>query len=115
MDLEGFKRIYFVEWAHRIVARSIGLIFTGPLVYFWARGYLQPKMKKTLLGLLGFGALQGVIGWWMVKSGLVDKETTKELDKTPRVSPYRLMVHGYSAYIIFGVSLWLSMHMLRRP
>lgn len=115
MDLEGFKRIYFVEWAHRIVARQIGIIFAVPFTYFWARGYLQPKMKKTLLGLLAFGALQGAIGWWMVKSGLIDKEKTKELDKTPRVSPYRLMTHGYSAYAIFGLSFWLSMHLLRRP
>lgn len=62
-----------------------------------------------------FGALQGVIGWWMVKSGLIDKNQTKELDKTPTVSPYRLTLHAYSAYFIYGVSLWLSMHLLRRP
>lgn len=70
MDLEGFKQIYFVEWAHRVVARSIGLVFMGPLAYFWYRGYLMPRMKKSLLFLLGFGALQGFVGWWMVKSGL---------------------------------------------
>jgi len=57
MDLEGFKRIYLVEWAHRVVARSIGVTFTGPLIYFWARGYLQPKMKRNLIGLLAFGGL----------------------------------------------------------
>lgn len=51
----------------------------------------------------------------MVKSGLVDKSKTKELDKTPSVSPYRLMIHGYSAYIIYGMGLWLSMTVLRRP
>ena len=56
--------------------------------------------------LLGFGALQGFVGWWMVKSGLVNKEQTKELDKTPTVSPYRLTFHGYNAYIIYGVLLW---------
>lgn len=115
MDVEGFKKIYFIEWAHRVVARSIGLIFMAPFSYFWFRGYLQPRLKKTLLGLLAFGALQGVIGWWMVKSGLVDKEKTTEIDKTPRVSPYRLTVHGYSAYIIYGIGIWLGMHLLRRP
>jgi cytochrome c oxidase assembly protein subunit 15 len=57
LDVEGFKKIYFVEWAHRIVARSIGGIFMGPLAYFWFRGYLQPKLKKILLFLLAFGAL----------------------------------------------------------
>ena len=115
LDLDGFKRIYFVEWAHRIVARSIGVIFILPFTYFLMRGYIQPKLKKALFGLLAFGALQGVIGWWMVKSGLIDKNKTRELDKTPRVSPYRLMVHGYSAYIIYGTGLWLAMNLLRRP
>ena len=115
MDLEGFKRIYFVEWAHRILGRSLGLTFTGPLIYFWYKGYLMPSMKKYMMGMLFFGGLQGAIGWWMVKSGLVDKVQTKELDKTPRVSPYRLMVHGYSAYIIYGLGVWFSLQTLRRP
>jgi cytochrome c oxidase assembly protein subunit 15 len=115
MDVEGFKQIYFVEWAHRIVARSIGVIFMGPLAYFWYRGYLQPRMKRSLGLLLGFGAMQGFVGWWMVKSGLIDKEKTKELDKTPTVSPYRLTFHAYNAYIIYGVTLWMSLHLLRRP
>jgi cytochrome c oxidase assembly protein subunit 15 len=57
MDLEGFKQIYFIEWAHRVVARSIGGIFVAPLAYFWYRGYLQPRMKKSMLFLFGFGAL----------------------------------------------------------
>lgn len=74
MDLEGFKRIYYVEWAHRIVGRSIGTLFFFPMGYFWLRGYLQPKLKRTLIGLFLIGGLQGAIGWWMVKSGLVDKE-----------------------------------------
>ena len=73
MDLEGFKRIYFVEWAHRILGRSLGLTFGGPLAYFWYKGYLMPSMKKYMLGMFVFGGIQGVIGWWMVKSGLVDK------------------------------------------
>jgi len=74
MDVEWFKQIYFIEWAHRIVARSIGVIFMVPLAYFWYRGYLKSKLKTTLLALLGFGALQGFVGWWMVKSGLVNKD-----------------------------------------
>ena len=115
MDVEWFKQIYFVEWAHRIVARSIGGIFMGPLAYFWFRGYLQPKLKTTLMILLGFGALQGFVGWWMVKSGLVNKEQTKEIDKTPTVSPYRLTFHAYNAYIIYGVLLWQGLNLIRRP
>lgn len=115
MDVEGFKQIYYVEWLHRVVARSIGVGFLGPLAYFWYRGYLQSRMKTSMALLFAFGAFQGIVGWWMVKSGLVDKEKTKELDKTPTVSPYRLTFHAYNAYFIYGVLFWLSLHLLRRP
>ena len=57
MDVEGFKKIYYIEWAHRILARSIGVIFLGPMTYFWMRGYLQKSMKKSLVFLLAFGGL----------------------------------------------------------
>ena len=72
-------------------------------------------MKRSMLFLFAFGGLQGVVGWWMVKSGLVNKDKTTELDKTPSVSPYRLTFHAYNAYIIYGVLFWLSLHLLRRP
>jgi cytochrome c oxidase assembly protein subunit 15 len=57
MDLHWFKQIYFVEWFHRIVGRSIGLIFAGPLAYFWYKGFLMPRMKLCLGGLFLFGGL----------------------------------------------------------
>ena len=57
MDLSGFKYIFFWEWAHRILGRSIGFTFFLPMTYFWARGYLQPQLKRTLLGLFAFGGL----------------------------------------------------------
>ena len=60
-------------------------------------------------------ATQGLIGWWMVKSGLKDKNETKEVDKTPRVSPYRLMVHGGMAYTIYGITFYTALNLLRRP
>ena len=115
MDLTGFKYIFFWEWFHRIVGRSIGVIFFGPMVYFLARGYIQPRLKLTLMGLFGLGAVQGGVGWWMVKSGLVDKKNTTEVDKTPRVSPYRLTVHAGTAYFLYGVCFWQAMNVLRRP
>ena len=115
MDVEGFKRIYFVEWFHRMIGRGIGLIFTGPMVYFWARGYFRYRLKVVSGILLGLGALQGGIGWWMVKSGLVDKHKTNEIDKTPRVSPYRLSIHAGFAYTIYGISIWNAFTLLRRP
>jgi cytochrome c oxidase assembly protein subunit 15 len=115
MDVEGFKYIFFWEWAHRILGRSIGFTFFLPMVYFWSRGYLQGKLKFTLLALLTVGGLQGAIGWWMVSSGLVDKHKTKEIDKTPRVSPYRLATHAGFAYSLYTVSLWQALNILRTP
>lgn len=73
MELPQFKRIYNVEYAHRLYGNAIGLIFGLPMIYFWARGYFKRKMKLRMLGLLGFGGLQGLVGWWMVKSGLTAK------------------------------------------
>jgi len=115
MDVHGFKYIFFWEWAHRMVGRSIGVIFFGPLVYFMARGYIQPRLRNTLMGMFALGGLQGFIGWWMVSSGLVDKRKNKEVDKTPRVSPYRLTVHAGNAYFLYGICLWQTLNCLRRP
>jgi cytochrome c oxidase assembly protein subunit 15 len=68
-----FKRIYFVEYAHRLWGNAIGMMFGLPMIYFWARGYFKRKMKLRMLGLLALGGTQGLIGWWMVKSGLMPK------------------------------------------
>ena len=57
MDLNGFKYIFFWEWAHRILGRSIGFTFFLPMVYFWARGYLQKRLKLTLISLFALGGL----------------------------------------------------------
>lgn len=57
MDVNGFKYIFFWEWFHRIVGRSIGVIFFGPMVYFLAKGYIMPRLRYTLLSLFGLGAL----------------------------------------------------------
>lgn len=70
MSLDTFKSIYFYEYFHRLVGRSIGIVFGLPLAYFWYRGYLLKPMKLRCLFLFGLGGIQGAIGWWMVKSGL---------------------------------------------
>ena len=106
MDVNQFKYIFFWEWFHRIVGRSIGVIFFGPMVYFMGRGYIMPRLRNTLLSMFALGGLQGAIGWWMVSSGLKDKHKTTEVDKTPRVSPYRLTVHAGNAYLLYAVCLW---------
>lgn len=56
--------------------------------------------------MFAMGGFQGAIGWWMVSSGLKDKNKTNEVDKTPRVSPYRLAIHAGNAYLLYGVCLW---------
>lgn len=115
MELDGFKYIFFWEWAHRILGRSIGFIFFLPMAYFWGRGYLQKKLKMTLLSLFALGGVQGAIGWWMVSSGLDDKKLKEKVDSTPRVSPYRLATHAGFAYSLYAVCLWQTFNILRRP
>lgn len=99
MTLGEFQFIFFWEYVHRLAARLIGIAFLVPFVFFWARGYLNPPLRRRLLLLFGLGALQGFMGWFMVASGLVD---------VPRVSHYRLAIHLSLALAIFGACLWLA-------
>lgn len=99
MTIEGFKFIFWWEWAHRFLGRIIGAVFALPLLYFFARGRLRPGLGGKLSGLLALGALQGAIGWYMVSSGLVDRV---------EVSEYRLALHLFTALLIFGLLLWTA-------
>ena len=99
MSLAEFQTIYLWEWAHRLVARSIGLVFVVPFLVFWVRGRLPGWFKPWGLALLALGGLQGVVGWWMVTSGL-----TERVD----VSQYRLAVHLTLACIILALTVWLA-------
>ena len=99
MTLAEFKFIFFWEYLHRLVARLIGVVFLVPFFYFWTRGYLSGPLRRRTLLLFGLGAAQGVMGWLMVMSGLVDR---------PSVSHYRLAAHLSLAFLIFGWSLWLA-------
>jgi cytochrome c oxidase assembly protein subunit 15 len=92
MSLADFKQIYFWEWLHRLWGRLIGIIYFIPLAYFWLKKQIPAAEKKPLLGILALGFLQGALGWFMVKSGLVDQ---------PAVSHYRLAAHLALAFIIF--------------
>lgn len=101
MPLEDFKFIFFWEYGHRMLGRVIGLSFALPLAFFWARGRLNiPGMhlKPKLLGVGGLILSQGLIGWWMVRSGLEEPEFKSE---EPKVSPYRLATHLLSAFAIY--------------
>lgn len=92
ISLLDFKHIFFWEWLHRLWGRLIGMIYFIPFVYFMARGKIPASAKNTLWGILGLGFLQGAMGWYMVKSGLVDM---------PAVSHYRLAAHLGLAFVIF--------------
>ncbi|HZG26986.1 MAG TPA: COX15/CtaA family protein [Ensifer sp.] len=98
MTLEGFKSIYWWEWAHRLLARSIGLLFFLPFLYFLARGKIERRLRLPLLGIFLLGGLQGAIGWWMVASGLTQLTS---------VSQYRLAVHLVMACLIFSSTIWI--------
>lgn len=70
MSIEDFKFIYWMEYAHRMWGRALGVFFALPLTYFLARGYITRQLGLRLSSLFALGAGQGLIGWWMVKSGL---------------------------------------------
>jgi len=99
MSLEAFKAIYWWEWGHRFLGRIIGLVFALPLAFFWYMGALRPGYPLKLVGVLALGGLQGVIGWYMVKSGLVDRVD---------VSQYRLALHLTVAFLILALVVWIA-------
>lgn len=99
MELEEFKNIFFWEWFHRLWGRMIGLVYALPLAYFWISKKIPDGFKGKLIIGLVLGGLQGVMGWYMVKSGLVDR---------PSVSHFRLAAHLSLAFIIFGYLLWIG-------
>lgn len=99
MSLAEFKVIFFWEYLHRLVARLIGIVFVIPCVYFWIRGRLPRPIAWRALMLFGLGAMQGIMGWLMVASGLVDR---------PSVSHYRLAAHLGLAFLILGYATWLA-------
>ena len=99
MSLEEFKYIFWWEWFHRFFARLIGVVFILPFIYFLTKKYLNSFFYKRFLTIFILGCLQAFVGWWMVKSGLVDD---------PYVSPYRLTFHLTNAVIIYALLLWTT-------
>ncbi|RDX75877.1 Cytochrome c oxidase assembly protein COX15 [Mucuna pruriens] len=98
MKIEEFKFIYWMEYAHRMWGRALGIMFALPYSYFLHKGYITLRLGLRLSALFALGAGQGLIGWWMVKSGL--EEPPSEYSQ-PRVSPYRLAAHLTSAFVIY--------------
>lgn len=106
MSLEDFKFIYWMEYAHRMWGRALGIMFALPFSYFLRKGYITLRLGMRLSALFALGAGQGLIGWWMVKSGLEEPESEYS---EPRVSPYRLAAHLTSAFVIYCGLLWTAL------
>uniref|UniRef100_A0A4W4FT95 Cytochrome c oxidase assembly homolog 15 (yeast) n=1 Tax=Electrophorus electricus TaxID=8005 RepID=A0A4W4FT95_ELEEL len=110
MTLTEFKFIFYMEWGHRMWGRLVGLAYILPAMYFWKKGYFTRKMKVQALGLCGFVFFQGLLGWYMVKSGLENKPESYDV---PRVSQYRLASHLGSALVLYCASLWMGLALMR--
>jgi cytochrome c oxidase assembly protein subunit 15 len=101
--VDDFKSIFWLEYLHRLLGRTIGIVFLVPFVFFFARGYIRPGEWAKYLLMFILGGMQGLLGWYMVKSGLVD---------IPRVSHYRLTAHLVAAFIIYAYMFWVAMSLL---
>ncbi len=103
MTLHDFKSIFWFEYGHRLLGRSIGTIFLLPFLFFLFRGKIEKSLTPKLIFMFVLGGLQGLMGWYMVKSGLVDD---------PRVSQYRLTAHLGLAVVIYAYMLWVALGLL---
>lgn len=103
MSLSEFKSIFLFEYAHRVLGRLIGVIFLIPFLFFWLSGRIKAGLSPKLMIMFVLGGLQGLLGWYMVKSGLVDD---------PNVSQYRLTAHLGAAVIIYGFILWVAFDLI---
>ncbi len=101
--MEDFKDIYFWEWFHRFLGRMIGLVFLIPFAYFLITKQLSTSTIKKSIILMFLGGFQGFLGWYMVKSGLVDR---------PDVSHFRLAAHLTTAFITFAYTFWVALDLI---
>jgi len=106
LTLAGFKGIFWLEYVHRLWGRLIGLAFFVPFAVFLLRGWVDRRLAGKLFVLFLLGALQGLLGWYMVRSGLVER---------PDVSQYRLAAHLGTAFVIYGAMLWVALGLLHPP
>jgi heme a synthase len=101
--LDEFKSIYWWEYIHRFLGRTIGVVFLIPFFYFWLKKKFGKPILRKMFVLLALGALQGFLGWFMVKSGL---------QKEPHVSHFRLAIHLISAFTVFGFTFWYALDLM---
>lgn len=112
MTVDEFKNIFFWEWFHRVLGRGIGLTILLPSIYMIVTKRASPWLSKRLIGLTGLVGLQGVIGWWMVKSGLSEELFSD--GSHPRVSHYRLATHLAAAVALYIGLVWTGHGILQR-
>jgi len=103
MSVNDFKGIFWLEFLHRLLGRTIGIVFAVPFVFFFVRGYIAKREWPKYLLMFVLGGLQGVLGWYMVKSGLIDN---------PHVSQYRLTAHLVAAFLIYAYMFWVALSLL---
>jgi cytochrome c oxidase assembly protein subunit 15 len=104
MDVAAFKGIFWWEYFHRLLGRAIGVVFFVPLAWFAVRRRIPPGLAPRLVAIFLLGGLQGAMGWYMVRSGLVDD---------PRVSHFRLTAHLGLALAIFAAMFWVGLSLVR--
>ena len=103
MDVGDFKGIFWLEYLHRLLGRTIGIVFLVPFLVFAWRGYFRKSEGPKYALMFVLGGMQGVLGWYMVKSGLVDD---------PHVSQYRLTAHLVAAFLIYAYMFWVALSLL---
>lgn len=110
MTVDEFKFIYWMEYGHRTWGRLLGAVFLLPATYFVATGALRGALARRVALLFAAGGTQGLVGWWMVRSGLGEQAERRDV---PRVSPYRLASHLASAMAIYAGLVWTCLDVLR--
>lgn len=103
MTMDEFKSIFWWEYIHRMIGRTIGFVFLAGFAYFLIKKKFRKETLPKMIVLFALGGLQGLIGWWMVKSGLV---------KNPAVSHYRLATHLMSAFTVFAFTFWYALQLI---
>jgi cytochrome c oxidase assembly protein subunit 15 len=106
MTLGGFKTIFWWEWSHRLLARVLGLVYVLPALYFWATGRLKSRLGAEVALATALLALEPLVGWWMVSSGLSERT---------EVAPQRLAIHLLIAAATFAVLIYAAVGLRRRP
>jgi cytochrome c oxidase assembly protein subunit 15 len=113
MTVSDFKFIYGWEYGHRMLGRAVGLVFVLPWAYFSAKKMIPKGYQGRMVGLLAMGGTQGLVGWWMVKSGLGDDRYGDSHEI--RVRPIRLATHLTMAVVTYGALLWTGLDILGLP